>query len=165
MSDQTTEEDPGGFLRRILTEMPEETHGFQMARVLFMSALPPSAKGHLAALDSTTLLQTLADIGNRIPYQERLTTDAPANLFAAILVPPNSMPANPITAIPLPPTNKMMEGWDAKLAAVVSAQTTPRTRFRNHSPAPSKRQGEYCYYHHTFGKRARKCKPPAPTLW
>jgi len=173
MSDQMTEENQAGFLRRILTEMPEDTNKSEMTRV----------KGHLAALDPTTSLQTLADTADRILRQERLSTNEPATLVAAIPAPSNSTPTSPVTAIPLPYTNmpassvlavamptdpmsvfcdhlsKMLEGWDAKLEAVASAHTTSRTRFSNCSLAPSSGRGE-CFYHHNFCRRARKCEPP-----
>lgn len=112
-------------------------------------------------------------------FRQALRDQTAATLFGAV-----SSPASPVTAIPLPPTNtpassvtavamptdpmsvfcdrfsKMLEGWEAKLASAVPVQTTPRTRFTNYSPAPSRRRGEYCYYHHTFGRRARQCEPP-----
>jgi len=183
LSDQTTEEDPGAFLRRLLAELPKDTHGSKITRVLFMNRLPQSVKSHLAALDPSTPLQTLADTADRILRQERPSTNAPATLVAAVPGPPDSTPASTVTAIPLPASNtpasavtavamptdslsvffdrfsKMMEGWDAKLTAVAAGHTTPRTRFRNRSPAPSRRRGE-CFYHHNFGRRARKCEPP-----
>ena len=140
-------------------------------RELFMQRLPSNVRMVLAASPSTTPLESLAELADKV-------TEVAAPPVAAIAQPtkppvdPTSQPsqATPVAAVETrQPTSADFERILSELAKLqttvrsLTSRSRSRPRSRHHSPSASPAHtgnDRHCWYHQKFGELARKCSQP-----
>ncbi|XP_043235822.1 uncharacterized protein LOC122388651 [Amphibalanus amphitrite] len=136
-----------------------------LLRTLFLQRLPQSARAALSLLPEATPLAELAQAADRF-----LEASRPTGAVSAVGA--NSSPAPAATtgdgdlaaAIAslsavisrLDTSHRRLEG---AVAGRRSRPGTPRRGSRSSSPSRDERE-DYCWYHRTYGARARKCTGP-----
>ncbi|KAF0298941.1 hypothetical protein FJT64_003712 [Amphibalanus amphitrite] len=136
-----------------------------LLRTLFLQRLPQSARAALSLLPEATPLAELAEAADRF-----LEASRPTGAVSAVGA--NSSPAPAATtgdgdlaaAIAslsavisrLDTSHRRLEG---AVAGRRSRPGTPRRGSRSSSPSRDERE-DYCWYHRTYGARARKCTGP-----
>ena len=158
---------PTQLLRHMHQLLGDRT-GFDEAflRELFLQRLPSNVRMVLAASPSTTPLENLAELADRV-------TEVTAPPVANITPPASTTSqAPPVAAVgghqPTSADFECILSELAKLQTTVQSLTrarsrTPRGRSRHRSPTPSATSadtGQLCWYHQKFGEEARKCTPP-----
>lgn len=131
---------PSQLLRR-MQQLVGDTPGLAdgaLLRELFLQRLPATVRMVLASADSSTSLQDLAQMADKI---------------VEVAVPS-------VSAFHTPSTTEL----DDLRSEVATLRSTLKslTRRRSPSPRPQRQdsQGQLCWYHERFGDAARKCKEP-----
>ena len=132
-------------------------------RELFLQRLPANVRMVLASADAATELGKLAEMADKV-------MEVVGPTVAAVTKPPPPQPQQ------LPPQQPPPSGTEfqqlrqevARLTSLVeSLSTHPNSNRRNsfkrrpRSPSPAApSSSSLCWYHHTFGEDAKRCKPP-----
>ena len=138
-------------------------------RELFLQRLPSNVSMVLAATPSTTHLQSLAELADRVTEVAAppVATVTPSGPLAS--QPPQATPVSTVGAYQ--PTSADFErilSELSKLQTTVGSLTwarsrTPSGRSRHRSPTPNPIPSvtdQICWYHQKYGDEARKCNPP-----
>lgn len=134
-----------------------------LLRTLFLQRLPQSARAALSLLPETTSLLELAEAADRF-----LEASQPSGAVAAVAAAtpaPAGGDADLATAIAsLAAVIGRLDASNRRLEETVnrsrSRAATPGRHSRSSSASRELDPGRYCWYHRTYGARARKCTSP-----
>lgn len=120
-------------------------------RELFLQRLPPNVRMVLASTSTTTSLEALAELADKI-------VEVATPHIASTTVTPSSSEL-------LTELQQLRAAVSELKSSVTTLSRQPRSRsasrHRRHSPAPqSTEDSSMCWYHQTYGEAARKCKTP-----
>ena len=135
---------------------------------LFLQRLPNNVRMVLAASPSTTPLESLTELANRVtevanPPVDTINTPSTSSNQP----PPVAQVTGKETHQPTSADFEKILSELAKLQATVKSLTRERgraqrsrSRHRSPTPNPPSSATEFCWYHQKYGDEARKCNPP-----
>ena len=156
---------PSDLMRRMQNLLPPHSRDDAFFRQMFLDKLPSAVQPILAAFPSSTTLQELAGVADKV-----VEAYVPAPIVAAL--PTTDSVVAQVTALPTDPEKEHLRQEVASLRRQLSQLRTSSQRRPSASPrfsrdrtptrsrrGPSPSAGE-CWYHHNFGKRAYRCQSP-----